>query len=255
MAVSANTLFHFTKINGLRGILSAQGFYCQYSDEHFENILPQKNPFCRAYIPMISFCDLTITQVSNDSLHREHFGSYGIGLTKEWGITKRVSPVIYVHKRSQPARQLHELSRMLKNLKKKVRGNFPFLDVEEKLIDSFKYIKPYKGRWHKGKKIKDGRKPIMYYNEREWRYCPQINEHSVLSAMIKDNKKERKKLNNDLKKEFIKFTPEDIKFIIIRNKKDINDIARVIHNMGIKPSQKNELLAKIRTFQEIKEDY
>lgn len=42
MAISANTLFHFTGIKGLQGILSAMGFYCQYSDEHFENILPEK---------------------------------------------------------------------------------------------------------------------------------------------------------------------------------------------------------------------
>jgi len=100
MAVSANTLFHFTSIKGLTGILSSSGFYCQYSDEHFENILPSKSHYRFTYIPMISFCDLTIMQLSNDSVHRKNFGEFGIGLTKEWGIRNGVSPVMYVHRES-----------------------------------------------------------------------------------------------------------------------------------------------------------
>jgi len=49
------TLFHFTKIEGLQGILRSMGFYCQYSDEHFENILPQSSSYRFCYVPMTSF--------------------------------------------------------------------------------------------------------------------------------------------------------------------------------------------------------
>src|SRR5688572_1634832 len=113
MAISANTLFHFTKIEGLQGILRSRGFYCQYSDEHFENILPKssKHRFC--YVPMISFCDLTIMQLCNDSVHRESFGEFGIGLTKEWGTRNGVSPVMYVHRHSQQTRRLNKLVKEL----------------------------------------------------------------------------------------------------------------------------------------------
>src|SRR6478736_2020137 len=115
MAVSANTLFHFTSIKGLTGILSSSGFYCQYSDEHFENILPPKNHYRFTYIPMTSFCDLTIMQLSSDSVHRKNFGEFGIGLTKEWGIRNGVSPVMYVHKESQQTKRLYRLIKALKD--------------------------------------------------------------------------------------------------------------------------------------------
>lgn len=115
MAVSANTLFHFTGIESLKKIILSQGFYCQYSDEYFEGILPETNPLWSAYIPMISFCDLTIAQLSNNSNHTENFGKYGIGLTKEWGINNRVSPVIYVHENSRPTSQLTDLIELFKS--------------------------------------------------------------------------------------------------------------------------------------------
>src|SRR5687767_2676126 len=101
MAVSANTLFHFTKSQTLEAILASQGFFPQYSDEHFEDILPPTSIYKICYTPLVSFCDLTIMQLTGDSLHRESYGEYGLGLTKEWGIKNGVSPVIYVHKESQ----------------------------------------------------------------------------------------------------------------------------------------------------------
>ena len=45
--------------------------------------------------------------------------------------------------------------------------------IEQEMIDSFKYIKPYKGNWHKGKRRN---KELIYYNEREWRYCPLLKD-------------------------------------------------------------------------------
>lgn len=108
MAISANTLFHFTKSRYLKSILLSQGLYAQYSDEHFEGIFPDKSIFRFDYIPMISFCDLTIMQLTGDSNHRENFGEYGIGLTKKWGIKNKVSPVTYVHKESPSTSQLYQ---------------------------------------------------------------------------------------------------------------------------------------------------
>lgn len=259
MAVSANTLFHFTKLAGIEGILKSKGFYCQYSDEHFENILPTKNQYKFTYIPMLSFCDLTITQLSKDSVHTQHFGSYGIGLTKEWGIKNRVSPVLYVHKESRPTNQLRELIDKVKNIP--IDRKEPFIltsksELLDELIDSFKYIKPYKGRWHKGKKLKQGIKPVIYYNEREWRHCPKMEEYRVLSAEIEDNKTEKIRLNKLLKQNIIHFTPNDVKFIIIKSKKDIPRISKVIQDMDdVTESQKSELRTRIITFDEILEDF
>lgn len=253
MAVSANTLFHFTSIKGLTGILSSRGFYCQYSDEHFENILPSKSQYHFTYMPMICFCDLTIMQLANDSVHRKDFGEFGIGLTKEWGIRQGVSPVMYVHKESQQTKRLYRLIKALKDLRKRAKDDETIDTIEQEMIDSFKYIKPYTGNWQKGKRF---RNKITFYNEREWRYSPLLNEHAVLSGVIKENKKEIKKINEELKKNIIKFEVKDVKFIIIKSKKNISTIAKAINDMhGISDSQKNGLITKIISFQEIKEDF
>ena len=118
MAVSANTLFHFTAKESLKAILNSQGFFAQYSEEHFENILPENSIYRITLIPLISFCDLTIIQLSRDSVHTNDFGNYGIGLTKKWGIIKRVSPVVYVHKNSQPSTQLYNLIKLFRSFNK-----------------------------------------------------------------------------------------------------------------------------------------
>lgn len=253
MAVSANTLFHFTSIKGLTGILSSSGFYCQYSDEHFENILPSKSQYRFTYIPMTSFCDLTIMQLSNDSVHRKDFGEFGIGLTKEWGIRKGVSPVMYVHKESQQTKRLYRLIKTLKDFRKRTNNDETIDTIEQEMIDSFKYIKPYTGNWQKGKRV---RNKITFYNEREWRYSPLLNQHAVLSGVIKENKAEAKKINAELKKNIIKFEVKDVKFIFIKSNMNIPIVAKAINNMQrISDSQKNELITKIISFKEIREDF
>ncbi len=252
MAISANTLFHFTSIERLSGILRKGGFYCQYSDEHFENILPINSQHRFSYIPMTSFCDLTIMQLSNDSVHRKSFGEFGIGLKKEWGITNGVSPVMYVHRRSQQTRRLHRLIKEIKDFRKLDDVFSSISEIEDELVDSFKYIKPYRGYWHKGKKVN---KALTYYNEREWRYCPLLSEHNVLSANISENKGIKEKLNIDLKKKLLHFKPEEIKFIILKDKDSIPDIVAVIGKMKISKAMKNVLVTKIITFEEIREDF
>ena len=232
------------------------GFYCQYSDEHFENILPKNSDYLFVYTPMISFCDLTIMQLANDSSHRNHFGDFGIGLRKSWGSKNGITPVMYVHRSSQAAKQFPELIRVTNKLEKMLfKKGVDYITaskMKDELIDSLKYIKPYKGVWHKRKKRN---KSIVYYNEREWRYCPKLNEHPILSGIIKDNKTEIKTINEDLKKHIIKFQPKDIKYILLKNKKETVKFTKHIQILSLTDNEKNDLIRKLRTFQEIKEDY
>lgn len=255
MAISANTLFHFTAKESLKGILNSQGFFAQYSEEHFEDILPETSIYRITLIPLISFCDLTIMQLTRDSVHTTDFGNYGIGLTKKWGIKKRVSPVIYVHEHSQPSTQLYNLIKLFRKYIKEHKAEEVISQARRELIDSFKFIKPYQGRWQKGKEIPKEREDIVYYNEREWRYCPSLPQSKVLSGIKRISKKLQISLNNGLKKKLIRFTPEDIKFIIIKEKNEIDEFIKAINIMDITPKEKNELITKIITFQEINEDY
>lgn len=255
MAVSANTLFHFTAKESLKGILNSKGFFAQYSEEHFEDILPETSIYRITLIPLISFCDLTITQLARDSVHTIDFGNYGIGLTKTWGIKKRVSPVVYVHKNSQPSTQLYNLIKLFRQYDKEHEAEVMISQARRELVDSFKFIKPYQGRFQKGNEIPQERDDIVYYNEREWRYCPPLKNSKVLSGIKPTAKKLQAGLNIALKKKLIRFTTEDIKFIIIKEKNEIDEFVRTINAMGISKREKNELITKIITFQEINEDF
>lgn len=256
MAVSANTLFHFTAKESLKSILTSQGFFAQYSEEHFESILPNSSIYRIALIPLISFCDLTITQLARDSVHTMDFGNYGIGLTKKWGIEKAVSPVVYVHENSQPSAQLYNLIKLFRKYSKEHEAENIISQARRELVDSFKFIKPYQGRWQKGKLIPTDKQDIVYYNEREWRFCPPLSQSKVLSGISKSgNKLKRATLNFSLRKRILRFNAVDIKFIIIKEKKEIDEFIISIKDMKITTKEKNELITKIITFQEINEDY
>ncbi|MGZ4158205.1 MAG: abortive infection system antitoxin AbiGi family protein, partial [Bacteroidia bacterium] len=172
-------------------------------------------------------------------------------LTKEWGIKNRISPVMYVHEKSRPTSQLAGLIELFKLFSKESDEYIMISQVREELVDSLKYIKPYKGKWHKGIKKEND---VIYYNEREWRYSPLIEEYEVLAG-INENKKLKNKFNRKLRQSKIPFAPEDIKFIVIKSRDEITGITNLIRNLKIKPNQKNRLITKIITFEEIEEDY
>lgn len=90
MPVSANTLFHFTRLSSLKKILKSGGFWPQYSLEHFDRVLPKKSNYLTTYIPMVCFCDLKLTQLSDDNIsqHTSDFGDYGLGFKKKMGFKK-----------------------------------------------------------------------------------------------------------------------------------------------------------------------
>ena len=255
MAVSANTLFHFTKSESLKSILSSKGFYVQYSPEHFNEIISPEKKFQFAFIPMISFCDLTVMQLARDSKHRLNFGNYGIGLTKDWGKENRVSPVIYTHEKSQPTSQLFNINLYLETFSKKIKGSKKILGVRKELVDLFKFVKPYQGRWHKGKLIAKENDDIIYYNEREWRYCPLLDDYKVLLGDSRYNKKKSEELNEELKKSLLHFNLEQIKFIVIKEKSESNEFVEEIKKMNLDPEVENRLITRIISFQAIEEDY
>ncbi len=255
MAVSANTLFHFTDKNALKAILKSRYFWASYSLEHFESILPKDSRYRKAYVPHVCFCDLTITQLARDSRHTKDFGRFGIGLNKKWGEKKGISPVVYVHRKSLPSNNIHQLIKEIPKITKRTpKDKFP-QKIKSKALDFFKFIKPYKGKWQKGKKKKND---IIYYNEREWRYCPSSNDNkNVLSGRIRENKIAAERLNAAFKtKGNLTFSASDIKYIILDKATDISFFVKTINSIAnLNATEKNNLITKIITFAEIEADF
>jgi hypothetical protein len=85
----ANTLFHYTKnFEALSSILK-EGFRVSYSKERITDSI-------FIAIPIVSFCDIPIECCEE---HREKYGSYAIGLNKQWMMDtykELLSPVHYV---------------------------------------------------------------------------------------------------------------------------------------------------------------
>ena len=107
MALSPSTLFHFTSKLGLMGLLK-DNFKLKYCLEK----LNHKIKPVEFAIPMVSFCDIKISQILE---HIEKYGYYGIGLSKDWAIENGLNPVIYLNSSSQFASNLMDNARDLAN--------------------------------------------------------------------------------------------------------------------------------------------
>lgn len=91
--ISTDNLYHHTKLDALKSILMSRGFWYVQKIEG----VPYGDKGYKQENFVVCFCDLPI----RDSNHIRHrFGPVSIGLRKEWGIRKGVSPVTYIHSTS-----------------------------------------------------------------------------------------------------------------------------------------------------------
>lgn len=261
MPVSANTLFHFTSQKSLRDILLSSKFFPSFSEEHFENVVPKKlDSHSILYVPLVSFCDLTIIQLARDSKHTKYYDKYGVGLKKEWGNKNKISPVTYVHKNSPSANKIFTLYNLADEATKDSTSKLfdDLFFIKRHMTDSFKYLKPYKGRWLKRKKYSQA---ITYYNEREWRFCPSMDDFEVLTrteliALSNNNlKKELEGRNKGLREfSFVKFTPDDIKYIIVNKEHEVENFAKWLRGKFSNEAQ-SVLIPKLISFEKIENDF
>ena len=213
MALSANTLIHFTSDKAsLKGILedNFQVFNCR------EEIVLGGHRSA-LYLPMVSFCDIPLSEVKD---HITKYGSYGIGMTKEWGMGQGLNPVLYI----APNSKLSESYRFAFNSFTGVGGGGTYSWSEEQraLADVVRYIKNYEGDLtRKGNTIKNYR----FSDEREWRYVPphRTDCEMVMDASWYSDATNQAAADAKLKPLRLKFTPNDIRYIIIKDDSEIAD--------------------------------
>ena len=178
MPVSSNSLFHFTnKYEHLLNILK-NNFRPHYSLENFNTVFPgPSQEYLELAIPMVCFCDIPLSQTRE---HISTYGCYGIGLTKEWGKRKGITPVTYTYPDSLFSKVVREL----------IQQTQPYGN-REYLYNLARFIKPYNGSLWRS----DGEKRnVTFYNEREWRFIP-LEHTELLSKADFLNEEERKKQN------------------------------------------------------------
>ncbi|WP_047444833.1 abortive infection system antitoxin AbiGi family protein [Alistipes sp. ZOR0009] len=247
--LSAETLFHFTSsIDHLVNILKTNFSprYCLEDSSYF-SIKGYSNTE-QAY-PMVCFCDIPLSKIKS---HLITYGEYGIGLSKDWGFKNNLTPLIY-------SRPNTKTSNAIENLITWYLNNNELKDSDDiKLITSelLMHIKPYEGKMYRNGKYE----LTKFYDEREWRWIPNIaNDEIPLSIDKKtfNDSKTRDIYNEKICNYYsLKFTPQDIKYLIIKDDSEISSFIEKIESIkGFYDSKTIKILTtRIFTSNQIKFD-
>jgi hypothetical protein len=261
MPLSANSLFHFTNtLDSLKGILEG-GFHPRYVLEDYgvfyEGYGEEVTPFVMG-VPMVCFCDLPL---SHTAVHLEHYGRYGIGLAKTWGMSKGVSPILYVYPKSQTG---FCLAAMLAVLQHKI-GYLPDMSSLEGeaqiLLDTIFRTKRYQGVLERRDVAIPG---VCFYNEREWRYIPRPNRSEIPEGMYRwgmpqqlySNETVRREANHVLAQALpLKFGYGDVKYIIVAREEEIEELAEWLESKFTNRSEAVRLISRIISTEQIESDF
>lgn len=227
MKPKSDNLFHFTKnIEFLKNIL-ANGLLPRYCLEDSRWLEVDRNFI--AY-PMICFCDIPISRISE---HTDFYGQYGIGLTKNWGLTNKLTPVIYAPQGSAAIR----IADFLFSLdyegqpEQKQKNN----KTADHIYELISLIKPLSGQMNIGGTIieKD------FYQENEWRFIP-----SDADIIFDDEFTEsRDNANLQMEKYRLQIAPQDIRYIFVKNDHEIPALVDFINiHLGHFPHNDLKLL-------------
>ena len=269
--LSSATLFHFTRdFDTLKRILSS-GFKPFYSPEDLTMFGVAECPG----IPMVCFCDIPLSQASR---HVADYGRYAIGLNKEWGKRKNVSPVHYIYENSICA---HVIRSVYDSLPKEAR----YADCSCMKFDTqtaiFFYGKPYDGHLLRkdiatGKMIDKG--AVTFYDEREWRYVPFADQtikgreaippdvRTMLSQKEFEQGEALSNASRVLHAHYrLSFGAEDAKYLIVDSEDEILELVELIErgegvweNEELRSCTRNEkrrLTTRLMTMAQIREDF
>ena len=233
MALSSSTLFHFTsKMETLLSILE-NGFWPRYCVEKgWRN--------ADFALPMVCFCDIPLAQISE---HTESYGKYGIGVSAEWAKQlKTLSPVQYISQNSA----LHD--KVERELTKLKNGKYDELDSEF-LLRAKKVSIEIKDNVAKNKTKK-------YYDEREWRYVPDMPSEQQIVFVDKRKDCNTKAMSERTKEMKLKLEYDKIRYLIVPNeamrKKLIKELT---DKMNLEQPQLYLLVSRIINLDLMKKDF
>jgi len=220
MRPRSNSLFHFTNNETFLFDIFKSGFWPRYCLEDIEWQGFPKFEFVA--FPMVCFCDIPLSRITE---HTELYGSYGIGLTKEWAERNSLNPVIYISPNSGLSESIlanmNFAAQSCENIEENETNNQ--LDESRFLVA---HIKPTHG-----KMLKEG-KPFErdFYQESEWRYVPRNNQ--ILTHLTHEEFKDTDSIDisNYKSKKYcsLKITPNDVAYIFVPTDSDIPKIISFI---------------------------
>jgi hypothetical protein len=245
MSISTNSIIHYTDtLEKLEGIIT-EGFRIKYC---VEKLLSKQKNYDNAH-PMISFCDIPL---SDSSRHFDLYGNYGIGLSKEWAKKYGINPVLYIEKDSRIGDAIDKMQDKFKTAKEAVPT-----EAFNVILMTKCFSKNYRGPLKRGEiDIED----YKFYDEREWRFVPTMEDidNTSISIDVKEYEKDKDHYNNKLAKYRYTFNHDDISYLIVKSTKEIPILIEFLKTTfynALKTSELDILLSKVCSTEQIIEDY
>ncbi|MEK0446855.1 MAG: hypothetical protein RLZZ399_2176 [Verrucomicrobiota bacterium] len=240
----AGSLFHFTKnLDALKSILK-DGFWPRYclEDIRWQNF----DQFEYVAFPMVCFCDIPIGRIVQ---HVEFYGSYGIGVTKEWGLKNKLNPIVYLSGPEPLGGAFNALSNVV--------FSHPDKKQVETGLEHFRHLvahtKPISGKMMvSGKEIDK-----EFYAESEWRFVPR---QTGVEAFLKYDEFDSMRHEYDKvtwRDCLIKLSGVDIRYIFVPSDGDIPDVIKFLQAEldHFSSRELNILMSRVTSLEAIKSDF
>ena len=244
MPLSSGSIVHFTPDReSLFGILKDR-FRIFYCTERYIFA----NGFVEMKVPIVSFCDIPMSELKD---HIGKYGSYGIGLNKEWAVSKGLNPVMYIEANSKVAASLEVILRRLTE----IDIEKPMDEVEFATLDMYRYVKNYQGRLVRS--TGEVTENYRFSDEREWRFAPLREHCQDMFLTINEYNEFQACYDEELGELRLDFEPSDVKYIIIKDESEISDtLEHIKRNFRAFPyDDVNRLLTRVITASQIRSDF
>ena len=235
--IYSNSFFHYTQKYDVLVEILKKGFVGSYANEQF----PKSNgTIGHLYIPMISFCDIPLSQ-----LQYIVYGNYAIGMSRVWGNDQPLCPVSYF-----PNNRRANFTKFITDC----FDNFPKNALQySKILGYVKPVKKFKENGYAPHRRRDN------YIEREWRKIYLKDWLRNSDQYVSFNEKNESPLLNHF---IARFRPTQVDMIIVESEEDReNHISKIqsLQQIGgyhnITDKDRLLLISKITTIDEIKKNY
>lgn len=168
--------------------------------------------------PMVCFCDIPISRIQD---HVAFYGSFGIGMTREWGEKNSLNPLLYMKGNNNLHSALNDVMNLV------MRSTSKATDKEKSAMRHLlANTKPLSGKMRVGTDFVEKE----FYQESEWRYVPEVD--GVVQYLLHEHYSDHSKLEPldaaAKEKASLTFTPNDVRYIFVPQDSDIPDIVNFI---------------------------
>lgn len=214
MGLSSNILWHQTNKDCLVKILKSKQFLCAYSVEDVADMAGQNLAF-----PMVSMCDLPLSELTEFLGKYDH---YTIGMSREWGIKNRFTPIWYYEARSRIPKFLKTAIENALN-----KGDESIVS----LMAILSYMKKVEGPLPKHKY-----EIYRFYDEREVRHVPSFDYvvsggHAPILTE-EEYKNYTATTGSPVINDYVNFEWSDVRYIIVQEKIEVEEIITCLDALG-----------------------